>query len=281
MLSVEGTCCFPRTRGDGPGNVRRSRKVMAVSPARAGMDPELSAQVCFPRIGPRRSPFPPHARGWTVPGDRQPSRSRSFPRTRGDGPWWRTASLPTSTFPPHARGWTLDHARDRFGDIVSPARAGMDPFSKEIVRRRRESRPTRFPPHARGWTPAHVHRLASVAVSPARAGMDPREIIDSAADTDQFPPHARGWTCPARRRGGRSVSPARAGMDPSSPVTLRMTAFPPHARGWTPSGRSDMPPPPFPPHARGWTRRCGIGASRERFPRTRGDGPYVGTAAGR
>ena len=50
-----------------------------------------------------------------------------FPRTRGDGPYDRFEELERSMFPPHARGWTLVHEIDGLIEVVSPARAGMDP----------------------------------------------------------------------------------------------------------------------------------------------------------
>ena len=95
-------CRFPRTRGDGPGVANRMISYF--------------------------SPFPPHARGWTVSYYAAPVHSQSgFPRTRGDGPRPYRARDYLARFPPHARGWTGPVQFDRQDQIVSPARAGMDP----------------------------------------------------------------------------------------------------------------------------------------------------------
>ena len=119
---------------------RRPPDGHAVSPARAGMDPEekrwKTRSFSFPRTrGDGPHPYeewkgylelPPHARGWTAVLDcvtehqrasparagMDPERFRSmpkvesFPRTRGDGPGSRILSASSSAFPPHARGWT-------------------------------------------------------------------------------------------------------------------------------------------------------------------------------
>ena len=274
---------FPRTRGDGP---------------------ELSEQGIF------RGAFPPHARGWTLDWDKavtaeevSPARagmdrcgrssggsSRSFPRTRGDGPSACYGTKAWIVFPPHARGWTGSRAVCRRGRCVSPARAGMD----RIPRGRRSSLPSfprtrgdgprrpalsrsmvSFPPHARGWTRIFKTAFRSTGVSPARAGMDLRPPTSSPwrggfprtrgdgprTDTGkdgkrQFPPHARGWTCSwSGGRRTRKVSPARAGMD-------RWRWCPGCARRSFPRTRGDGPgffaglgvDQTFPPHARGWTR---------------------------
>ena len=95
-----GAFCFPRTRGDGPGEL-------------VGFETLLR--------------FPPHTRGWTVLNhgeglgvdvspahagmDRYPLRLpwgiKCFPRTRGDGPLSRNTRSFCASFPPHTRGWTL------------------------------------------------------------------------------------------------------------------------------------------------------------------------------
>ena len=157
---------FPRTRGDGPLEVRK-------------------------REGYRW--FPPHARGWTLakpglprdhtvsparagmdPRQARPApRSHCFPRTRGDGPDDQVTTLVQEMFPPHARGWTRPIPRIVQIERVSPARAGMDRCgafrcrSSDGFPRTRGDGPLfhdcqrierRFPPHARGWTAAGEHR---------------------------------------------------------------------------------------------------------------------------
>ena len=318
-------CRFPRTRGDGPVtpmpklqessfpphargwtlHAHLGRRLVDVSPARAGMDP---AGI--------------------------PSRAYAggFPRTRGDGPAPARRKNEPMWFPPHARGWTLRRAADRYRTGVSPARAGMDRGRTDRVwgatgfpRTRgdgpfidpRHPQYGEFPPHARGWTRLARGASPPATVSPARAGMDrsaassgggaacfPRTRGDGpirsmrSLTTHPFPPHARGWTGDADPdRRGVIVSPARAGMD-------RFLALPRRRRRRFPRTRGDGPrrrPLPhgferFPPHARGWTlwvqrlaavrlvspARAGmdlgvrrLGADANRFPRTRGDGPRI------
>ena len=214
-----------------------------VSPARAGMDriPAVTSSEA--------TTFPPHARGWTVdfghprgglavsPAragmDRRsrlhPTRRRSFPRTRGDGPDLAVARRAAIVFPPHARGWTLGPSGDPTDGRVSPARAGMDPYRGAVPQNR-----TRFP-RTRGDGPRHLRAFAggSAPVSPARAGMDPS---------------------PGRPSVSTRVSPARAGMDPPAAARVRLEPGFPRTRGDGPDQHQvvelgDL----FPPHARGWT----------------------------
>ena len=283
---------FPRARGDGPSRIE-------------------------PPIAARR--FPPHTRGWTCharssqsteavspahagmdrPGALRGRTSRSFPRTRGDGPllWSNIQTL--QPFPPHTRGWTLILLHPGAHLFVSPAHAGMD-----RTRGRRTRGPHRFP-RTRGDGPAASPRIALRLM---------------------FPPHTRGWTAGAHARAvRRRVSPAHAGMDRgASWCTGSLGCFPrtrvalgcfPRTRGDGPSGcvapgilassfprtRGDGPytrspysrASPFPPHTRGWTRGTSLGLARcfpragmdgwvttpahagmdLSFPRTRGDGP--------
>ena len=172
---------FPRTRGDGPHIeicnystfrfpphtrgwtlcIMRDRALVSVSPAHAGMD--------------RRRP---HGR----------SDPRRFPRTRGDGPVYISASCRLPPFPPHTRGWTFsEHGSSAMVD-VSPAHAGMDrslcslSSSSNCFPRTRGDGPIMgdtetelllFPPHTRGWTRHEEVPPCVVIVSPAHAGMDP------------------------------------------------------------------------------------------------------------
>ena len=177
-------CGFPRTRGDGP----------------------------YSRIFPTANFwFPPHARGWTplryvevvsvivspVRAGMDPALSVNdyldirFPRTRGDGPAIQARTSEYLEFPPHARGWTLEVGAIAGRLLVSPARAGMDPYAAVSMnqmtsfprtrgdgplRKITSPRPRPFPPHARharGWTAGRLARPQGHPVSPARAGMDP------------------------------------------------------------------------------------------------------------
>src|SRR5690606_4339516 len=111
---------LPRTRGDGPALVvsrrlvplspphargwtsgyKRRRRILTLSPARAGMD---------------LPPSQPHSELVTLP------------RTRGDGPWLASGPDSSSSSPPHARGWTQRTFVPVVPVFLSPARAGMDP----------------------------------------------------------------------------------------------------------------------------------------------------------
>ena len=221
-----------------------------------------------------------------------------FPRRRGDGPDVGGRQLGLVEFPPQARGWTQ---RDRGGHHdaeVSPAGAGMDPWSfscgwrSGCFPRRRGDGPhhphdpretTRFPPQARGWTPLPAPMIRYRFVSPAGAGMDrskgtqvclvvrfPRRRGDgplfgaSSPAVPGFPPQARGWTLDEPEAvGDPGVSPAGAGMDPGSRRT-------PPASGRFPRRRGDGPDrwrgacicESFPPQARGWTVAAVHGAVR-------------------
>ena len=178
-----------------------------VSPARAGMDHDGRHDGNDGRGFPRTrgdgplipvtlhivSRFPPHARGWTLvhreriqPLGVSPARAgmdrltcelpgtrRSFPRTRGDGPFAASSRMRSWVFPPHARGWTGPSTEDWSSRNVSPARAGMDPPLT------RDCPTGRCFPRTRGDGP----------VRPIKPDVP-----------EPFPPHARGWT--QRRRGG-------------------------------------------------------------------------------
>ena len=111
-------------------------------------------------------------------------------------------------------------------------------------------------------------------VSPARAGMDPPgttprcnpwsfprtrgdgPLIYGIGPTEEaFPPHARGWTR-SHQPGPRHhrVSPARAGMDRNLRPHPRDAERFPRTRGDGPfSLKETSAVTPFPPHARGWT----------------------------
>ena len=151
-----------------------------------------------------------------------------FPRTRGDGPLTCRACIRVRMFPPHARGWTAAERCAARAEVVSPARAGMDPGPRSwrgvsgCFPRTRGDGPTGrsgswrvcvFPPHARGWTRSLAAYASCGRVSPARAGMD-RSRRSSSRPRTSFP----------RTRGDGPSWDSR---------TSSRCRFPPHARGWT------------------------------------------------
>ena len=121
---------LPRPRGDGPvlqvlwpaqlmsppptrGWSRHGEAAQRpddVSPAHAGMVPELTAQL-------------------------QPT--LSLPRPRGDGPLTFAAAHASKSSPPPTRGWSLIHPLKPACGDVSPAHAGMVPESGSAKLRRR------------------------------------------------------------------------------------------------------------------------------------------------
>ena len=256
------TSCFPRRRGDGPRGVGRSVIV---------------------------SPFPPQARGWTVPlrldaedslvspagagmdpdAWLPPPLGRRFPRRRGDGPRLGAASWHHAWFPPQARGWTSVHHLEPSSGGVSPAGAGMDltggkapPMMPSFPRRRGDgpricracNTAMMFPPQARGWTVGVLDRVGVVGVSPAGAGMDRRPGSPPRL-SESFP----------RRRGDGPVTVA---------AVVRTNVFPPQARGWTVDHPGGYLLGGVSPAGAGMDRSAGAPpVSAPCFPRRRGDGP--------
>ena len=176
-------------------------------------------------------------------------RNTGFPRARGDGPSLFTVIVLDSRFPPRTRGWTPCAPLSRSVFRVSPAHAGMDPYTapteptlSSFPRARGDGPPcspihrerNKFPPRTRGWTLALKPGKRMLIVSPAHAGMDlilamlgnlyvrfPRArgdgpiIIPFPFLPPSFPPRTRGWTLSSQLLCVfRAVSPAHAGMDP-------------------------------------------------------------------
>ena len=207
------------------------------------------------------------------PGSRPPS-SR-FPRTRGDGPhhYWRDHLR--AWVPPHPRGWSPFADLWAFPRHGSPAPAGMvppwpspscggsgfprtrgdGPWRGRTRRRRGE-----VPPHPRGWS--FARRCAAVGGfgSPAPAGMVP-----------PAPARSRCFAGFPRTRGDGPYLAGRFWL---------LSRVPPHPRGWS-HGSVDPEV-----HHRGSPAPAGMvptlgdaGVLRDRFPRTRGDGPRRASSA--
>ncbi len=158
----------PRTRGDGPGTVRKTAGPGACSPhtrgwprrtlggthdrgllpAHAGMAPFRGPGRGRPGPAPRtrgdgpplpdqplvqRHLLPAHA-GMAPPPGWPGSGCRSAPRTRGDGPNGSTPYRRASRCSPHTRGWPR-LAQGRGGrSALLPAHAGMTPHSQRSCR---------------------------------------------------------------------------------------------------------------------------------------------------
>ena len=220
-LAPSGIPRFPRTRGDGPYRWEFDQAEPKLPPHARGWTPLWG----WRRVAYRASP----ARAGMDPTDGSSTRlSRSFPRTRGDGPAGHGRLRPVDWLPPHARGWTLTYPWWEGGVGASPARAGMDleparsTFGSICFPRTRGDGPRvmrrmlmiqGLPPHARGWTAAPPRCAPVRGASPARAGMDRRRT---------------------RRRARRNCFPRTRGDGPPSwTMTREETVLPPHARGWT------------------------------------------------
>ena len=251
----------------------------------------------------------PHTRGWTPtrrgvlevafgfpahagmdPGSVQGVRVAAWlPRTRGDGPvsmvegGWNTAASP------HTRGWTRLAAHAR-GELYGfPAHAGMDPSPHpgggrvDGLPRTRGDGPRHHSrascsmpasPHTRGWTLTADAAEQLAAGFPAHAGMDPAPCgprgrraglprtrgdgpgaVSLGAHGRRASPHTRGWTPlePVRPRPVEGF-PAHAGMDPGSRVRAMTGSRLPRTRGDGPvAGRAAGKPGRASPHTRGWT----------------------------
>ena len=277
---------FPRTRGDGPGVnlgsliarkfpphtrgwtvvIHRDQVRLVVSPAHAGMDLSFWRVRRFSRVSPAHAGMDPIRLRAEAP-------RGSFPRTRGDGPSQEAIDEIMPQFPPHTRGWTWPDKRKELLKLVSPRTRGMGPAIPTTANAARQ-----FPPHTRGWTVAIGVDDRHFVVSPAHAGMDPPRRLARASCTrfprtrgdgpsmyfsrersDEFPPHTRDGPSRAQVRGARS-------------------RFPPHTRGWTIGRSSSWTSEPVSPAHAGMDPDPGsLDAMRFGFPRTRGDGPFLGT----
>ena len=178
MLGSNG---LPRTRGDGPGAVRRLTREGEASPHTRGWTGYA------PPARERPHGFPAHAGMDRKSGARAPPRS-GLPRTRGDGPVLLSPVSTVMPASPHTRGWTLDD-RLRAVEVEGfPAHAGMDPelrgsasVGNGLPRTRGDRpRPSAFldsrpgaSPHTRGWTTGLPCWRPGACGFPAHAGMDP------------------------------------------------------------------------------------------------------------
>ena len=191
--------------------------------------------------------------------------------------------------PPHPRGWSRQTVPPRQPRVGSPAPAGMvpDPLGFCGLRygfpRTRGDGPVLavvtepfvvVPPHPRGWSLAERLGLHQATGSPAPAGMvrimpahaaapmrfprtrgDGPQRDTGRTDAFEVPPHPRGWS-PGRWASsltGRG-SPAPAGMVPNTSWNDDGTDRFPRTRGDGPFSRtSGLSPAMVPPHPRGWS----------------------------
>ena len=208
---------------------------------------------------------------------------------RGDRPALGAEKILPLTFTPHARGSTLEALREKRGDVVYPACAGIDLLIQvrlwQVVclPRMRGDRPWElgyytnfwmFTPHARGSTFITTIVACCSHVYPACAGIDhglsavflvifrlprmrgdrPRSTaVSTSAAT--FTPHARGSTpYPGCKPRSHHVYPACAGIDPRMNGEGSSLSSLPRMRGDRPySSMHSFILVGFTPHARGST----------------------------
>ena len=194
-----------------------------------------------------------------------------FPRRRGDAPAHLTWVRVFEEVPPQARGCTRGRGNGTYTRQGSPAGAGMHPrrdgqnSTKPGFPRRRGDAPDtderiihffRVPPQARGCTLSHFLGALHYFGSPAGAGMHPL-VKFLTFFYHRFP----------RRRGDA----------PNLDATLVcFSQVPPQARGCThsprhPYGRRFGSPAGAGMHLYRWYRP----RRYNRFPRRRGDAPYL------
>ena len=220
--------------------------------------------------------------------DKQFRLLRSFPRTRGDVPYWLYKTFMVSTFPPHTRGCTAGEILSLPSAIVSPAHAGMyrsdepEPIRPHRFPRTRGDVPRplvaspkcrRFP-RTRGMYHDRVPNASGGDGFPRTRGDVPDLDLD-ALKALEFPPHTRGCTRSILQESSHGrVSPAHAGMyRPQCSGMFLSSRFPPHTRGCTAGkrlgcGRAGVSPA----HAGMYRADQWVEAIRIRFPRTRGIG---------
>ena len=173
---------LPRTRGDQPWSRASCRAPRKSPPHPRGSTHLPRRDDHLPRVSPAPAGINPRRRARGV-------RRNCLPRTRGDQPTTRRICRGRLSSPPHPRGSTR-RLRPAFEClVVSPAPAGINPWSSRGDRgfaslpRTRGDQPGRpmtplvtfrSPPHPRGSTPDRGTVLRGGAVSPAPAGINLR-----------------------------------------------------------------------------------------------------------
>ena len=214
---------------------------------------------------------------------------RSFPHTRGDGPFSTSVRRKAAEFSPHAWGWSGSNFAPRAIQRVFPTRVGMvrtwetSPTTQGRFPHTRGDGPSmraiKFPvcgfsPHAWGWSGVVDVDAANLAVFPTRVGMvrmsqkdvpaagrfphtrgDGPDCCAAGTRAVRFSPHAWGWSEDINAQlAEQMVFPTRVGMVRGYFNGVREPERFPHTRGDGPAIRkSDVPPCRFSPHAWGWS----------------------------
>ena len=117
-LNPQVSKCRPRTRGDGPTIPATAGPRQWSAPHPRGWSPGGVAADVVDVVGPAPA-------GMVRPGQIRAGTERRRPRTRGDGPYDRYATLPDGGSAPHPRGWSHRSRKTGPESSVGPAYAGM------------------------------------------------------------------------------------------------------------------------------------------------------------
>ena len=244
------------------------------------------------------------------------SRSRRFPRPRGDGPNQLQSAAFGRWVSPPTRGWTAIRLSAAAECCGFPAHAGMDPGrASPGSRRPRFPRPRGDGPNApamaplmyqvspptRGWTRIEPREWSMLFGFPAQRGDGP--IIGSGMYLrGMVSPPTRGWTSASHDWRDDPVGfPAHAGMDPQPATHASVPCWFPrprgdgpfnidHSFGWfrvsPPTRGWTQQPERTPARATGFPAHAGMDhflvfstVAPAGFPRPRGDGPKIGAKA--
>ncbi|RLV78526.1 putative secreted protein [Streptomyces rapamycinicus NRRL 5491] len=263
-----GYDCSPHPRGWSQ-QVQQHHVVQGLLPAPAGMVPRPEGLRHQGQPAPRTRGDGPSGSTWSsVVED-------CSPHPRGWSPRATATAWPT-TCSPHPRGWS--HRKQREGGNLEllPAPAGMVPragghrggtWPAPRTRGdgpRRPADPQREPrcsPHPRGWSRLGLWSDVACRLLPAPAGMVPISWV-------------KPWLLPA--------APRTRGDGPCLAMSMRSVGFcSPHPRGWSLRGAAAERGQSLLPAPAGMVLRASPRATTSRSaPRTRGDGPTTGAAAG-
>ncbi len=231
-----------------------------------------------------------------VPATRaRPTRSRTAPRTRGDGPGAQHSRPPPPVLLPAPAGMVPAPPRPATSPCTAPRTRGDGPGSEYW------SGHGRFcSPHPRGWSQMPYDRQPPSGLLPAPAGMvpwikcvwfecetAPRTRGDGPlpwaglSGEDRCSPHPRGWSLKdLQAENDRLLLPAPAGMVPSPAVRAGTAPTAPRTRGDGPgTPKSGKPTSNCSPHPRDGPYMSPVGDDPRHCSRTRGMVPSRRTAA--
>ncbi len=232
----------PRTRGDGPSSAFASSSAIRCSPHPRGWPDCCAKWQDQPSLLPAPAGMAPAA-------PRTAPRRPSAPRTRGDGPWFRTRSWCPLSCSPHPRGWPQLVGLAAVGDSLLTAPAGMAPNAPRTngapvtAPRTRGDGPCSHEvtltgvdcsPHPRGWPRPPCRSRPPARLLPAPAGMAPPPVSHPSGSSCS--PHPRGWPLGQDHDDAHGLLlPAPAGMAPTGTRSGSCSRTAPRTRGHGPT----------------------------------------------